>query len=125
MQLPKLRSLRKSKHGTISFALVFIFLFVITCFTFAVAIPMTLDINTAFFSMGEDMLQEGLEHANNIQDNDVKDSVTKTLTGAKDSFSDQVDILGFFVQYAWVFIVIIILFIIVIAARKQVESEIT
>lgn len=120
----KLKKIGNNNHATISFAVVFIFLFVVTVFLFAVAIPMTLNINTAFFSMGDDMLEQGLNNIQGIEDPDVQNSVEGTLNSAKDSFSQQANILGFFAQYGWIFVIIIILFIIVIAARKQVESEI-
>lgn len=120
----KLRSRRHAKEGSLSFGIVFIFLFVILIFFFSFAIPFMMSINTAFYEAGEDVLEFGNETAGEINDAGVRDSIQDIFTQTKDSFVEQTTILGFFAQYGWLIIVFVIMLIIVIIARRQVESEV-
>lgn len=120
----KLRSLRHAKEGSLSFGIIFVFLFIILIFFFSFAIPFMMNINTAFYEAGEEVMEMGNETAGEINDPVVRSSIQDIFSQTSDSFVEQTAILGMFAQYGWLIIVVVVMLIIVIIARRQVESEV-
>ncbi len=98
LQKKKLRSFRYSKDGSLSFGIIFVFLFIIMIFFFAIAIPFMMTINTAFYEAGEDILELGNETAAQINDPNVRIGIQDVFSQTTESFSEQMTILGFFAQ---------------------------
>lgn len=118
------RLLLKDDHGSLSFGIIFVFLFIILVFFFSFAVPFMMTINTALYEAGEDVLDQGNDTAGLINDAGVRDSIQGIFSTTETSFVEQITILGMFAQYGWLIVLFVIMLIIVIIARRQVESEV-
>jgi len=117
----KLRSLRKNNNAALAYFMVFVFAAFTLITLFALFSPMMIDMNTAFYEAGENILDGAVDKIQNIQDEDVKTAINESVENAKDSTADQIAILAGFFQYAWIFIIIVVVFVIFIVARSNVE----
>jgi len=121
----RLRKILKNKHGSLSLSVGFTYLFFILLIVFAISIPISLAMIVGLFEGSEMILQQTLDTADNIQDASIKQAIQNNVQNAKDATADNVEILSFLAQYAWLFIGIIITFIFYIIARERVETNIT
>jgi hypothetical protein len=98
-----------------SFLFIFIFLFLV---------PLVLTINTSFWWGGETILQTGMgdSGAGGIGNTSIREAIMGTLTGSTDMFVASQGIIGFFGQWGWFFIVVGAIVIIILLARRQVET---
>lgn len=115
---------RRAKKGVVGYFMVFVTLSVFLLFLFAFATPFLIQLDTAFYTAGESILDGTGEWINQINDTTVKDQIQSTINSGKQSIPDQIDILGFFFQYAWAVIILVILFVIFMYTRQTVESGI-
>lgn len=119
----KWRSLKDNDHAILSFFLVFILLGSMLVFLFAVGIPFSIAFTTEMYAASEDIIAGAQDTIQEIEDVDVRDRLDSTLDDALASTEDTINILSFFYQYSWVWIMLIITFIIYIGARKVVETN--
>lgn len=123
MPCKKKRREKEKRKGVVGFFLLFVFLSVIIIFFFAFAIPVLIDLETAFYTAGEKALVDADDWVNEINNTQVKTQIQNTLTASQNSIPDQIDILGFFFQYSWIIFIIVILFVIYMRTRVVVESS--
>lgn len=117
----KLRSLEKNNNGALAYFIVFI-LIVFTLITlFAIASPMLINFNVEFFGAGEDILDSAEDSIDSISDSEMKTQIQDSLGDAQESTANQISILASFYQYAWIFIIIVVTFVIFMIARSNVE----
>jgi predicted PurR-regulated permease PerM len=114
---------KKQKKGVVPFFMVFVFLSVVLVFLFAFATPLLIDIQTGMYNAAEIALDDADNWASQINDADVKTQIETTLDTSRDSIPDQIEIMGFFFQYSWVIIILVVLFVIFMMTRTTVERE--
>lgn len=118
-----MRRLLKNNHGSLSFGIAFIFLFVLLVFLFSVAVPMLMNINIEFYKAGEFIINQSDASVQGIQDASMKAEMQDTLDTTRAAFPQNIEILGFFAQYAWIFIAVIVTCVFYILARERVETS--
>jgi predicted PurR-regulated permease PerM len=123
-KLKKKRSLIRDNHASLAFAIAFFFLAAILIFFFAVGIPMLININVEFYAAGEDVLDSSLNVIDTIQDSSVKSQLQSSVQAAKDATTDNVDILSFFFQYGWIFLIVIVAMVMFMKARQSIETDV-
>ncbi|MCJ7458324.1 MAG: hypothetical protein MUP17_04975 [candidate division Zixibacteria bacterium] len=106
------------EKGTLSYAVVYILVFIITIFIFVVGIPFMLAANHAFFGMGTTILDQGQGFANKITNQSVKVAMTNIFTTDKAAFITGEPVLVKFAQYGWIFVIIVITFVVILLARR-------
>lgn len=114
----------KKKKASVGYFIVFIFLSLILLILFAFGVPLMINMETSLYTAGEIALDDAQDWINKINDTTVKAQIQDTLDSSKSSIPDQIDVLGFFYQYAWLIIIVVILFIIFMQTRQTVETEI-
>jgi predicted PurR-regulated permease PerM len=114
---------RPQRKGVVGYFLVFVMLSVVLLFLFGAATPMLIDISGRFFQAGDSILAMNTDWINNIQNATLKAEIQNTLNSAQEASADNINILGFFYQYAWLVIIIVTLFVIFMATRLTVETE--
>lgn len=110
--------------GQISYVFVFLFVAVLLLVIFAVLSPLMQNFSTQTYLAGEMLITDANEYVENIQDDGVKASLLQTFQAQKEATPTNIEILGLFFQYGWLVIILAILAIIFIAARKTVEREV-
>jgi hypothetical protein len=107
------------KEATLSYAIVYIIVFVITIFIFVVGAPFMLAANHAFFGMGTTILDQGQGFTNHITNQSVKTAMTNIFTTDKAAFVAGEPVLAKFAQYGWIFVIIVITFVVLLLARRS------
>lgn len=115
-----LRRFTRNDRGSLSFAMIFLFLAIMLTTFFALAIPLMINVNSHFFEAGQNIIDSGISDFD-ISDSEVEEAITGTMSDASDSTADQISILATFYQYAWIIIIAVIAFVIFIVARSTVE----
>lgn len=114
-------SLMSDERGFIAYAVIFFVLLVFLIFMFAFIIPVSLNINTKMYVSGEDQLNDALDSISQIQDENVQADLNATVLAARDGSIEGVGVLAFFIQYSWIFIVVVIVFVVVMLAQQNVQ----
>ncbi|MCJ7458325.1 MAG: hypothetical protein MUP17_04980 [candidate division Zixibacteria bacterium] len=104
------------------YPILFIVTFIIVAFVFIVLFPMVLTFNTALWLNGEGIRANGLAAANGIKDTAVRNSVTGIFTTSTTSFIDSQTIIGYAAQYGIFIVMIVVVTLIILLARRQVET---
>lgn len=112
-----------NKKGTLTIYIYFFLISVMLIFTASVIIPFGINFNTAMFSAGETILTSAEETAEEIDDTEVRESITTAITDAKESTTENVSVLSNMYQYSWAWIIILLGIILFIMARQTVESN--
>lgn len=87
-------------------------------------VPMIMGLSTGLFQGAETMMESTLDSAAKINDSDVRDSVTTSVQGAKDSFVTQQQIWSIFVSFIVLIIIGIIGLVMFLNGRTNVERQI-
>jgi hypothetical protein len=104
------------------FPFIFIIATFLLMFMFLFLMPLVLTINTSFWQGGEGILQDALATTGGISDAGVKNSILGVFSGTADMFVTGQQIIGFFSQWGWLFVVTISIVIMLLLARRQVET---
>lgn len=104
------------------YPIVFIVTFIIVAFVFIVLFPMALTFNTALYMNVEGIKANGLAATNKIQDANVRDSLKGVFTQNDQSFIDSQTIIGYAAQYGIFIVMIVVVTLIILLARRQVET---
>ena len=113
---------RYNTEGSIWYAIIFVIMFIILSFIFIIMLPMCLTINTSLWMNSQGIYDNGLLTAGRIQDVNISNAVAGCFTSAQTSFVDSQTIIGLFTQYGWILIVIVVITLIILLARRQVET---
>jgi predicted PurR-regulated permease PerM len=106
------------KKATLSFAIIYLFLFMIMVFIFIVGTPFLVQINTSFSEATSDIFRTGEMYANRITDEEMKNSMLDIIQKNLDSTETYSPVVTWWLRYAWMFILIIVTFIVVVFARR-------
>ena len=111
------KKLIKKNKGIIGMFLIFVFLSVILIFLFGFGIPMLIEFNTNMYNAGVDVI-------NSTDISNLPQDAQDVINSAKDSVPQQINILSFFWKYSWVIVMLIVIFILFMKSRKEIEFEI-
>lgn len=103
--------------------MLYLFLFVVLSIVFAVGIPMLQLINIKSWASSSVLIEQSRDAAQDIADPQVSAGITAVLQSQLDALQTNVETLGFFNQYAWFFIGIVIFVVIFLFIREQKEIE--
>jgi hypothetical protein len=106
------------KEATLSYAIFYIFLFMIVVFIFLVGTPFLMQMNESMSDAGRTIFDQGLIYANNIDNTTVKTTMVNIFTDNKDTITTYEPTINFWFQYAWMFVLIIISFVVIVVARR-------
>lgn len=114
---------KKKKKGVVAYFMVFVFMAIILVFLFGFAIPMLMDMQVGLYAGGEIALDDAYNWLDKINDTTVKTQIQNTLDSSKNSIPDQNEVLGFFFQYSWIIIIVVVLFVVFMFTRTTVETD--
>lgn len=114
---------RLNNKGSIAFFIVFAFLAFITLTIFVFMLPILIDFNTRAYATAENLLVDANTTAQDIQNPTVKASFESVITSSTNSIPTQVEILGFFFQYSWIIVLVVITLALYMYTRQSVEAE--
>lgn len=117
------KNLFKEQRGSISYAIVFTTLFLVLILFFVFFSPMIQRMNVGIFQSAEGIMDESIANAQQIQDQNVRESYIGIFTAQKESFVGQADVLGTFTKYAWVIIALVLAFVLFLTVRRNVETQ--
>jgi predicted PurR-regulated permease PerM len=111
-----------NKKGNMTLVFVFLASSVILIILAGLFSPMLVNFSTIITESGEGILIDAQPSIDNIQDDEIRNQINSSLTGAIQSSADNISILAGFYQYAWVIILIVSGIIIFLFARLLVET---
>lgn len=110
--------------GNISFLFTFLVFAFVIMFGFVFISPALQTYTTKIYAVAEPLLDDAnATTVNDISDAGIKKEIQDTLQASKDTTATQIGALNFFYQYAWIFVLAIISFILVIYSRFLVERQ--
>jgi hypothetical protein len=111
-----------NKKGNMTLVFVFLASSVILIILAGLFSPMLVNFSTIITESGEGILIDAQPSIDNIQDDEIRNQINSSLTGAIQSSADNISILAGFYRYAWVIILIVSGIIIFLFARLLVET---
>lgn len=115
------RPLRKNDRGSLSYFFIFIFLAAILLTLFVIANPLMIEIETEFFSVGSDLIEDARSKVDT--ESDKADDLRSALDAAIASEEDNVKNLQGFFQYAWVIIIVVVTLVIYMIGRANMQRQ--
>jgi hypothetical protein len=115
-----MRTLKRNDKGSLSYAIIFVFLAIGMVTLFAVANPLLINISSEFFSVGDDLLldaQEGLEGIGTEGALETAEVIENARA------AENAEILNSFFQYFWIIIIAVVAFVIFITARSYSQGQ--
>jgi hypothetical protein len=106
------------QEATLSYAIFYLFLFLIMIFMFIVGTPFLLQVNETFTDVGINTMNTGLDFANKIQNTTVKNAMVTIFNDNINTTTNYEQTLDFWIQYSWMFVLILVTFIVIVFARK-------
>lgn len=101
-----------------SYGILFIIVFITTIFIFVAGITMMRSMNGALFDAGNSLMNQTIGYANQINTPAVKSAMLNITSGVQASYITGKPMLDKFVQYGWIFVILVISFVILVLARK-------
>lgn len=111
-----------NEKGSFAYFVVFAVLMVFGILFFSVYLPFGQLFLTETYSASEDLIARGEIEANQISDANVKTALLNTFATEKAATPDMIDVLSVFYQYGWLLIPFIVVMVLFLASRRQVES---
>lgn len=110
------------QRGFISYALIFLVGFLLLTGIFAILFPSVQTFHIQMWGASEDIISDNSTYINrNIDDAAVKASFNEVVDAQADNVTTNVEVLGFLNQYAWFFIIIMIMLAIYLQVRIVTE----
>lgn len=119
----KLRSLKDNDTAALGYFLVLVFSVSMLVFLFSFAIPFLTDFTTDMYIAGDDITQRTEEKISEISNTTIRQNIQDALDNMQSATAENIQNLGFFYQYSWILIVLIVTFTLFILARKVVETK--
>lgn len=119
----KWRKFRKNDNAVLGYFIAFIFSAVMLVFLFSFAIPFLINFTTDMYEAGDHIIELAEGNIENIRDETVKQRILDNLQRMQDSTEETIDYLGFFYQYSWILIILVVTLTIFMLARKVVETK--
>jgi len=106
------------KEATLSFAIGYMFIFLIIVIVSIAAVPFLTQANSSFFESGNFILELGEDYADQIENESVRDTMQTIFSDTQDQFDNGEPALDGFVQYFWIFLVLVSAFVIIVWAKR-------
>lgn len=113
-----------NEQGNISFVFVFIILAITIIFMFAFLSPALQDYTLRVYTAAEPTLDDANVTAGLIQDTAMRNQIRDALQNSKDTTSTSIEVLNFFYQYAWLFVIALSAIILLLYSRFLVERQV-
>ena len=119
----KLRKLRDNDTAALGYFLILVFSVSMLVFLFSFAIPFLTDFTTDMYIAGDSITQRTEDKIAEISNATIRQNIQDALDNMQSSTAENIQNLGFFYQYSWILIVLIVTFSLFILARKVVETK--
>jgi len=119
----KLRKLSKNNDAVLGYFLAFVFSAVMLVFLFSFAIPFLISFTTDMYIASEDIILDNQDKIASINNATVRAQIQSNLNNMQGAVQENIDYLSFFYQFGWVFVILVVVFTILILARKTVETQ--
>lgn len=106
------------KEATLSYAIFYIIVFAIMIFVFVVGAPFLTQVNDHFHDIAIDMNQRTNETALKIQNVTVYNTMQQIISKNTANYAEHGVTLEKWMQYSWLFVLIVVTIVIVLLARK-------
>ena len=120
----KKRTLHSNEKGSISYWFVFVILVIMLTFLFGISIPFLQLFTVEVQGASSNLIEQARVSALDIQDTNSRQAVLDSLSAQEAGMSEQQEIYGAFIQYSSILIIVIIVFILFMASRRDVEQNI-
>jgi len=115
--------MNKNKKGVVSIYLTFMIVSIIIVLIAAAFAPMGVLFNTKMFEAGEDILLRANDSIENIQDPNVKASVTENIGQAIEAADNNIEVNSDIFQYGWILVIGMAALVIFLFTRRLVETS--
>lgn len=112
------------ERGNIAFVFVFALLAIAIVFMFVFLSPALQVYTVKVYTAAEPVLDDANTISDGIADAQVQTSIKNSLQASKDTTVMQIEVLNFFYQYAWLFVVSITALILLLFSRFLVERQV-
>lgn len=119
-----LEKLRMNRRGSISYYITFMSLAIFALLLATVLVPFAMDVNVTSWAAAENILEHTAETAASIRDSDIRAALTDSITAAEESVVTSTDVMSVFFQYSAFIIIVVVLFVIFIKTRRDVETDV-
>lgn len=119
----KLRKLWDNDTAALGYFLILVFSVSMLVFLFSFAIPFLTDFTTDMYIAGDNITQRTEDKIAEISNATIRQNIQDALDNMQSSTAENIQNLGFFYQYSWILIVLIVTFSLFILARKVVETK--
>lgn len=119
----KLRKFIKNDQAVLGYFIVFLFGAIMLVFLYSFAAPFLIAFTTDMYIAGDDILANAESKIADISNVTIRNRIQNSLDAMQDSTAYNIEYLGFFYQYGWILIVLVLTFTIFILARKTVETR--
>lgn len=113
-----------NEAGNISFVFVFVILAITILFMFVFLSPALQIFTLRVYDNAEPLLNDANATAQGLDDAAIKGSIESSLQNSKDTTATSVETLNFFYTFAWVFVIAITSFILLLFSRYLVERQV-
>jgi predicted secreted protein len=117
------RSRLMGERGVMTYMIGLSIVIVFLILLWTVFLPMIQTIQIKTFASQQDLLSDTNEAIHSLPAGTTKDSLIESFNAELDSTTTNFDIIAFFMQYWWVFTVVIVSFGTYVLARRNVEVQ--
>lgn len=117
-----MKQILKDNKGSFAYFYVFVALSIILVLMFALFIPFSELFLQKTYTMSDKLLTDARIEAENISDANIKATVLATYDAQSSQIPDSIDVLSVFFQYGWLLIPLIIVLVLFLLSRQQVET---
>jgi len=117
------KKLKNDDQAVLGFFLAFILSATMLVFLFAIAIPFLIDFTTDMYAASDAIFEDSIDNLESISDEEVRDRIIDGIEEMQGATEENIEYLGFFYKYSWVFVVLITMFTIFMLARQVVETK--
>jgi hypothetical protein len=111
-----------SGPGLSGFPIIFILASFFFMLIFLLLLPIALTMNISLWASGDSIFNSGLSNIQQISDSAVRESVAGVFSSSSGAFLAGQSIIGFFASWGWMFIIVGTIVVILLLARREVET---
>ena len=113
------------KKGVASIFLAYILLAVMLVFLFGICIPFMMAWYVQVYTAGQQILTDSNINAqiSAIENETMRNTIQGVFTTSEESVATNIEILGFFFQYSWIIVIVVIVFMLFMRTRVLVETQ--
>lgn len=119
----KKKRLLNSK-GSITYFVMFIVIAISLIFMAAVVIPFSQKFNVKIYEQAEKMYDDNIGDLDKINDANVRERLTNSMTAARDTIPTQILALDALFTYSWILIMILTVLVLFVLIRRDVERDV-